>query len=171
MNFRAATIHDILGMMDLINIYAEQGLMLPRSKLSLCETLQNFMVIEDQGKIVGVGGLHILWEDLSEIRSLAIAPDYAGQGLGTALVEKLEDRAKVLGIPRVITLTYQKRFFEKSGYEVVEKEQLSHKVWKDCLNCPKYHACDEIAMIKRIEPVVPQQAESVKEQEKLGTSV
>lgn len=166
MNIRAAKIQDIPGMLQLINNYAEKGLMLPRSKLSLYETLQNFLVIEDEEKIVGVGGLHILWEDLSEIRSLAVSDQHSGQGLGSRLVEELENRAKFLGIPRVITLTYQKEFFEKSGYKVVNKETLSHKVWKDCLNCPKYHACDEIAMIKHVLPISSEQ-----EKQEMKTSV
>lgn len=155
--FRQAKVNDIPGMMKLINAYAEQGLMLPRTKLSLCETLQCFMVIEDNGEIVGVGGLHILWEDLAEIRSLAIASSKAGQGLGKALVERLEHKAAELGISRVISLTYQKTFFAKSGYEVVQKETLPHKVWKDCLGCPKYHNCDEIAMIKHVLPAAARQ--------------
>lgn len=168
MNYRQAVVQDIPGMMKLINSYADQGLMLHRSKLSMCETLQCFMVIEDDGEIVGVGGLHILWEDMAEIRSLAIASNYKGQGLGKVLVGHLEKRAVDLGIPRVISLTYQEDFFAKMGYVVVAKETLPHKVWKDCLNCAKYHNCDEIAMEKY---VTPNQSFAQKTEEKVTTPV
>lgn len=155
MIIRQATIKDLDCMVDLINMYAEKGLMLPRSKLSLCENLTCFSVVEDPARpeqIVGVGGLHILWEDLAEIRSLVIDPDYAGQGLGKKLVEHLCERARSLYIHRVMALTYEEQFFSRCGFRVVDKETLPHKVWKDCINCSKFPACDEIAVIKEVLP-------------------
>jgi len=156
MKIRQATIKDLNEMVDLINMYAEKGLMLPRSKLSLCETLPCFVVVEDPKdpqRVIGVGGLHILWEDLAEIRSLVIAPDYAGKGIGKLLVEYLCQRAKDLEIQRVMALTYQEKFFINCGFHIIEKEHLPHKVWKDCINCAKFPACDEIALIKEVIPV------------------
>jgi amino-acid N-acetyltransferase len=153
MIIRQATIKDLDGMVELINMYAEKGMMLPRSKLSLCETLSCFSVVEDSeqsGKIIGVGGLHILWEDLAEIRSLVIAPDYAGQGIGKQLVDHLGERARDLHIKNVMALTYQETFFTRCGFNVVPKETLPHKVWKDCVNCSKFPACDEIAVLKEV---------------------
>jgi len=151
MNIRQATMRDIDTMYELINTYAEQGLMLHRSKLSLCETLTCFSVVENSdGKVIGVGGLHILWEDLAEIRSLVIAPEYAGQGIGKKLVQYLAERAQELGIKKVMALTYQEQFFNHCGFRVVEKETLPHKVWRDCVNCSKFPACDEIAVLKEV---------------------
>ncbi|HJV45799.1 MAG TPA: N-acetyltransferase [Bacillota bacterium] len=153
MIIRQATIKDLDAMVELINMYAQKGMMLPRSKLSLCETLTCFSVVEDEnqsGKIVGVGGLHILWEDMAEIRSLVIDPDYAGQGIGKDLVFHLIDRAKDLLIKNVMALTYQEKFFDRCGFKVVSKEIMPHKVWKDCVNCSKFPACDEIAMMREV---------------------
>jgi amino-acid N-acetyltransferase len=152
MMIRQATIKDLDQMVELINMYADKGMMLPRSKLSLCETLTCFSVVEDKesGKIVGVGGLHILWEDLAEIRSLVIAPDYAGKGIGKNLVEHLSKRAAELQIQKVMALTYQEKFFHQCGFTVVPKDTLPHKVWKDCVNCIKFPVCDEIAVIKEL---------------------
>lgn len=152
MIIRQATIKDLNGMVELINMYAEKGMMLPRSKLSLCETLTCFSVVEDSNCIIGVGGLHILWEDLAEIRSLVIAPEYAGKGIGKQLVVHLCERAQALEIKKVMALTYQEKFFHHCGFEVVSKESLPHKVWKDCINCSKFPACDEIAVIKEVLP-------------------
>jgi len=159
MIIRRAKIRDLDGMVELINEYAQQGLMLPRSKLSLCETLSCFsVVIDDLGEVgppntvVGVGGVHILWEDLAEIRSLAISEKTKGRGLGKLLVQHLVKEAEEMGIKRVFALTYQTQFFEKCGFTVVPKESLPHKVWKDCINCPKFPACDEIAVTKDLNP-------------------
>ncbi|WP_134698531.1 N-acetyltransferase [Ammoniphilus sp. YIM 78166] len=153
MIIRQATIKDLDPMVELITMYAEKGMMLPRSKLSLCESLTCFSVVEaDDGSIIGVGGLHILWEDLAEIRSLVVAPNSAGKGIGKMLVQHLCDRARELAIKKVMALTYQEKFFDSCGFQVVSKETLPHKVWKDCINCSKFPACDEIAVIKEVIP-------------------
>lgn len=147
MQYRKATMADTEAIYELIHMNAEQGLMLPRPRISIYENLQSLTVIDDQGTIVGVGGLHILWKDLAEIRSLAIAPDKKGLGLGKELVSLLVKEAHQLGIPRVLSLTYQVEFFKKCGFTIVAKESLPQKVWKDCLNCTKFPTCDETAML------------------------
>jgi amino-acid N-acetyltransferase len=148
MIIRRATMKDVDQMLEIINQYAQQGLMLPRTKLSICENLQSFVVAFDGQEVIGVAGLHILWEDLAEIRSLAIAESAKGMGVGKRLVLHLVDQCRELGIKRVLALTYQKDFFEKCGFYVVAKETLPQKVWKDCINCSKLPMCDEIAMIR-----------------------
>lgn len=147
MQFRKAVMADTEAIYELIQLNAELGLMLPRPRISIYENLQSMTVIDDQGTIVGVGGLHILWSDLAEIRSLAIAPEKKGLGLGKELVSLLVKEAHRLGIPRVLSLTYQVDFFKKSGFTIVAKESLPQKVWKDCLNCNKFPTCDETAML------------------------
>ncbi|ELK41510.1 acetyltransferase [Brevibacillus agri] len=144
---RQAMMKDVDAMLEIINEYAQQGLMLPRTKLSVCENLQSFIVAHDGDTVVGVAGLHILWEDLAEIRSLAIAEKAKGMGVGKHLVLHLVEQCRNLGIKRVLALTYQKAFFEKCGFWIVAKETLPQKVWKDCINCSKLPMCDEIAMI------------------------
>lgn len=138
---------DTEAIYELIGANAELGLLLPRPRLSLYENLQSLRVIEEDERIIGVGGLHILWKDLSEIRSLAIAPDKKGMGLGKELVALLVKESFQLGIPRVLSLTYQVDFFHKCGFKIVQKESLPHKVWKDCMNCSKFATCDETAML------------------------
>ncbi len=145
---RQATMDDVEIISALIANYAQQGLLLPRAVQSICETLLNFRVAELDGKVVGVAALHILGDDLAEIRSLAIEGSAQGMGLGKALVAELFDLAELLRIPRVLALTYQEAFFTRCGFHVIEKGTLRQKIWKDCIHCRKFPICDEIAMIR-----------------------
>ncbi|MCL6453115.1 MAG: N-acetyltransferase [Alicyclobacillus sp.] len=144
---RKATVDDVESMQHLIGQFAAEGLMLPRSEKSLYETIQNFTVAESAGRVVGTAGLHVLWKDLAEVRSLAVSPDCHGQGLGRRLVESCIEEATHLGIARILSLTYQTAFFERLGFTVVERDTLPRKVWKDCVLCKKFDRCDEVAMI------------------------
>ena len=148
--FRKAIMNDVEELHSLINHYAHQGLMLARPRSLFYEALREFTVVEEDGKFLGTGGLHIIWEDLAEIRALALASAAQGRGIGAKLVEVLVDEARELGISKVFALTYQKDFFEKCGFILVEKEDLSQKVWKDCINCPKFPNCDENAMVRKV---------------------
>ncbi len=150
MIFRKARISDAEKMAILINQYAEKGLMLHRTISFLYQKIRDYTVIERNGKIIGVGGLHVLWKDLAEICSVAIQPESLKNGLGFKLVETLLDESRVLEIERVFVLTYQPLFFEKCGFKRIEKESLPQKVWTECINCPKFPNCDEIALLKRL---------------------
>ena len=147
MNLRRAKLTDVEAMMSLINHFADQGLMLPRSRNSLYECLREFLVMEDQDRIIGTGALHIIWNDLAEIRALAVLEEYQCQGVGRSLVSALLEDARVIGCPRVFTLTYQPGFFERCGFAMMKKEDMPHKVWKECVHCVKFPNCDENAMI------------------------
>ena len=147
MEIRKATANDVAQIQQMIQHFAEQGLMLPRSEKSLYENLQGFMVAVSQKRVVGTGGLHVLWKDLAEIRSLAVHPDSQGHGIGRLLVEALVQEAKALAISQVLSLTYQIPFFNKLDFQIVQKESLPHKIWKDCIHCKKFYKCDETAMI------------------------
>ena len=151
MIYRTATFRDVESIHKIVNGYAEQGLMLARSRNSIYETLRDFVLAEDQGEVVGVGALHLVWDELAEIRAMAISPDYAGKGIGYKIVQQLMEDARKLGVDTLFTLTYQAGFFAKSGFYEVPKEQLSQKVWKDCINCSKFPNCDEIAMVRPLE--------------------
>lgn len=145
---RNARPNDARAITELINYYAEQGLMLPKSLLEVYEHLREFVVVEDEeGAIVGCGALRLMWHDLAEIRSLAIAESAQGQGLGRRIVDTLLDEAHELQLARVFVLTYQLGFFNKMGFEIVPKQIFPQKVWLDCKACPKQHCCDETAMI------------------------
>ncbi|MBO8168201.1 MAG: N-acetyltransferase [Thermoanaerobacteraceae bacterium] len=150
MIIRKAIMSDVEAMHSLVNKYAEKGLMLARSRSAFYESLRDYTVVEENGEVIGVGGLHILWSDLAEIRSLAIAPGYVKQGIGRKLVEVLVEEAKELEIPQVFALTYQPVFFIKCGFKEIANKDLPHKVWKECINCPKFPDCDEYAVIKEL---------------------
>ncbi|MEO2066575.1 MAG: N-acetyltransferase [Desulfurobacteriaceae bacterium] len=143
---RKARITDAERIQFLINEYAKLGLMLPRSIQSIYESIRDFWVYEEKGEVLGVCALTIFWGDLAEIRSLAVDSKHTGRGIGTALVKRALEEAQEFGIPRVFTLTYQVKFFEKLGFKVIDKERLPHKIWRDCINCVKFPNCDETAM-------------------------
>lgn len=145
---RKARIQDVKAIHALLMDCSKQGLLLPRSFNQLYSHLRDFFVlVQDGGRLLGCCALSITWEDLTEVRSLAIAPDLRRQGWGRRLVEACLSDAVTLGVYRVFTLTYQVNFFKHLGFEVVSKDNLPQKVWADCLHCPKFPDCDEIAMI------------------------
>jgi len=147
---RKTDIKDIRSIHELLGYYADQGLLLPRSLSELYVHLRDFFVIEDRnkkGSVIAVCALGICWEDLAEIRSLAVAQDQQGKGLGSRLVEVCLEEARSLGLKKVFALTYIPEFFSSLGFKKVEKSTLPHKIWADCLKCPKFPDCEEIAMI------------------------
>ncbi|NLJ56417.1 MAG: N-acetyltransferase [Firmicutes bacterium] len=150
MILRKAKISDVDNMAALINLYAAKGKMLYRSIPSLYQKIRDYSVVEKEGVIIGVGGLHILWNDLAEICSLAVEPRYIKNGLGSALVHRLCREGRRLKIAKVFALTYQPGFFEKCGFMRIDKESLPQKVWMECVNCPKFPNCDETALIKKV---------------------
>lgn len=148
MIYRKARFDDIESIYGLVNIYAAQGEMLPRSRNTLYENLRDMVVAEEEGHVIGVGALHIMWDRLAEVRMMAIAPEHTRQGIGAEIVQLLLNEGDVLGIEKVFTLTYKPDFFRKLGFIRISREELPQKVWKECIDCPKYPNCDEIAMIK-----------------------
>ena len=154
---RNATIHDVPRMQAVINSHAELGKMLFKSYAQLYENLRDFAVFERDGEIYGCVALAIIWADLAEVRSLAVDEKYRGHGIGTQSVQWCLAEGRRLHIRKIMSLTYESRFFEKLGFEVVEKETLPLKVWSDCVKCPKNENCDEIAMVRTLEdvPVLP----------------
>ena len=154
---RPATVHDVPRIAEIINSHAELGKMLFKSYTQLYEDLRDFAVFERDGKVLGCTALAIIWADLAEVRSLAVDDDYRGQGIGRKLTEWCIDDARRLQIRRIMSLTYEQAFFEKLGFDVVEKDTLPLKVWSDCVRCPKRDGCDEIAMVRTLwdVPVIP----------------
>ncbi len=144
---RKATISDVKAIQTLINQYADEGQMLPRSLNELYEGLRDFSLYIEDGIIAGVCALHISWEGLAEIRSLAVHPGRLRSGIGAKLVRHCLEEASQLGASRVFTLTYQPGFFKKLGFSDIDKKELPHKIWTDCLNCVKFPNCDEHALI------------------------
>jgi len=147
LKIRKAKISDIREVQRLINEFAKKEEMLPRSLNDLYESIRDLFVCEDRGQIKGVSALHILWDDLAEIRSLAVAEGSRGKGIGNRLLKICLKEAKGLGIKRVFALTYQPEFFRKNGFKGIDKSKLPQKIWGDCLRCPRFPECDEDAVI------------------------
>jgi amino-acid N-acetyltransferase len=144
---RKARIADVKAIQSLINQYADSGQMLPRSLNELYEQLRDFHVLDENGSLIGVCALHVSWDGIAEIRSLAVRQDRNKQGIGSQLVKHCLSEASELEVERVFVLTYQERFFRKLGFTDVDKKELPHKIWTDCLNCIKFPNCDESALI------------------------
>lgn len=145
---RKAKLSDMKIIHRLIAEQAKSGHILARAISDLYSQVRDFSVLEESGEMIGCGSLHIVWEDLAEIRSLAVKTSHQGQRLGTQLIEALLEEARGMGIRRVFVLTYRQRLFERLGFSVMDKSQLPHKIWADCIRCTKFPECDEIALVR-----------------------
>ena len=150
MFIRKAKIKDIKQLHKLINSYARKDLMLARSLNELYENLRDFWVIEENRKIVGCCALHVCWDTLAEIKSLAVQKKRQNRGIGSRLSAACIAEAKFLGAKKIFVLTYRPHFFRKLGFKKIRHSQLPHKIWAECINCPKFPDCDETALIKKL---------------------
>lgn len=151
--FRKANEKDIDAVFGLIDQYAQQMLMLPRSRFDIRENINEFFVFEEAGEVVGTAALKFGWDLLAEIRSLAVRSDKYRNQIGLQLVTGCIEEAKAAQMEKIFVLTYVSPFFEKLGFEVINKSALPLKVWEDCMGCTHRHACDEIALIRELKPV------------------
>jgi amino-acid N-acetyltransferase len=142
-----AEVSDARAIHDLVNGFARRGEMLPRTMAEVYENLRDFSVVREADELVACGALHIMWEDLAEIRSLAVQEERQGQGLGALLVAAHLDEARSLGLSTVFALTYRPGFFERQGFRQADVMTLPRKVWNECYRCPKFPTCNEIAVV------------------------
>ncbi len=156
-----AQIRDVEEILELVNGFAASNLMLPRGPQYLYENIRDFVIASDPNVpvysltetrevlnlIVACGSLHVLWEDIAEVRALAIHPDYQHLGLGSKLVEHMKKEARQLGIHRLFTFTMTEEFFSSLGFKKIKRKELPPKVWGECSRCPKYFRCDEVGMV------------------------
>ncbi len=154
---RKATMRDIPAILELINSYAAKGIMLPRTEFEMSENIRDFSVAFAGDRLVGCGALHFYTPVTAEVRSLAVLPAAKQQGIGRAIVEALEREARENDLESIFAFTYVPEFFAKLGFTEVERGELPLKAWKDCLRCPKFQKCDEIAVIKRLKPCLHEQ--------------
>jgi len=149
-----ARIGDVATIQRLLAGFAQKGKLLARSLSELYTNLRDMFVARDEltGQVMGCCSLHIMWEDLAEIRSLAVADEYQGKGIGRDLVQACIGEARELGIRRLFTLTYETGFFERLGFRVADKSIFPQKIWADCLHCPKFPECDEVALVMDLTP-------------------
>jgi amino-acid N-acetyltransferase len=147
---RKARLNDIKEIQRLIKLYAPRGGVLPRSLSELYDHLRDFFVFVRNRKVIGICALHICWDDLAEIRSLAVEEEDQEKGIGARLVRACLKEARLFGAKRVFALTYHPQFFERLGFKKVDKTVLPHKIWADCLQCVKFPDCDEVALLKEL---------------------
>jgi amino-acid N-acetyltransferase len=160
---RDARMEDVKVMYALLQHFANKGLLLGRSLSSLYDQLRDFKVFVGKGpegggeeRILGICALHVCWENLAEIRSLAVVEEAQRQGIGRSLIAACLAEADHFGIGRVFTLTYQPDFFRRMGFRHIDKNELPHKVWSDCIHCPKFPDCNEEALLwERLEGGAP----------------
>jgi amino-acid N-acetyltransferase len=149
---RKAAMRDITPILDLINGYAARGIMLPRTEFEMSEAIRDFSVVTLEKRLLGCGALHFYTPQIAEIRSLAVHEEAKTKGVGRQLVESLIGEAQEYELDAVFAFTYVAEFFQKVGFQVVERGALPLKAWKDCLRCPKFQACDEIAVLRILRP-------------------
>jgi amino-acid N-acetyltransferase len=145
---RKAVMHDIRPILDLINGYAAKGVMLPRTEFEMSEAIRDFTVVTLGDRLLGCGALHFYSPTTGEIRSLAVAEQTKTHGVGRKLVTALVEEAQQYELEAVFAFTYVTEFFQKVGFQVVERGVLPLKAWKDCVRCPKFQACDEVAVLR-----------------------
>ena len=143
---RRAKIADVGEIQKLVNSFAAKNAMLPRALSTIYENVRDFYVADEDGRVVGCCALHVTWGDLAEVKSLAVDENTQGKGYGRLLVEKCLEDARGLGVPRAFALTYIPDFFEKLGFARIDKATLPHKIWSECINCPKFPDCEEEAV-------------------------
>jgi amino-acid N-acetyltransferase len=149
---RKASMQDIPALLDLINGYASKGIMLPRTEFEMSENMRDFMVAYAGNQLVGCGALHFYSPTMGEVRSLAVAESHKTHGIGRMIVDSLVYEAKLYGLDAVFAFTYVPGFFGRVGFHEVERGELPLKAWKDCLRCPKFSCCDEIAVVRALRP-------------------
>ncbi len=142
-----ACIKDVSQMHRLINDFADRDEMLARPLSEIYENIRDYFVVREGDKVIACVALHVMWEDLAEIKSLAVAEGSQKQGVGNELVKACLEEAKELGLSTIFCLTYKPTFFERAGFSQIDKMELPHKVWTECFRCPKFPNCDEVALI------------------------
>ena len=142
-----AKISDVAQMHKLINYFADKGEMLPRPLSEIYENIRDYFVVRQDDQVLGCAALHVMWSDLAEVKSVAVAEDSQRQRIGDRLVRACLEEAKKLGIPTVFCLTYKPAYFERFGFSQLDKMELPRKVWTECYHCPKFPDCDEVALI------------------------
>ena len=147
---RKAKLVDVKKIQRLVNFYAKKNEMLPLSLSELYDNIRNFYVYERDGRILGCGALHVTWDKLGEIRSVAIHGSKQKTGIGKKIVRMCLKEARQLGLEKVFVLTYKPGYFKKFGFKDVDKNQLPHKVWRDCIKCVYFPDCEEDALIKTL---------------------
>ena len=151
MKLQKAKVTDVSKIHRIVSYYATKGLMLPRSLSELYENLQEYFVLTDKDNLIGCCALHPTWEDLAEIKSLAVGEKFQNKGYGSKLLKRCESEAKILGIKRLFALSFIPEFFKKHNYREISRKKLPHKIWTECIKCPQFPNCKEVPLIKVVK--------------------
>jgi amino-acid N-acetyltransferase len=146
-----ARIQDVPQVHKLVNYFADRDEMLARSLSEIYENIRDFFVVKEGEQVIACAALHVMWSDLAEVKSVAVARESQQKGIGDMLLAACLNEASELGIPTVFCLTYQPGFFERHGFVKLDKMELPRKVWTECYRCPKFPDCDEVALIYHAE--------------------
>jgi amino-acid N-acetyltransferase len=145
-----AKVGDANSVHRLISLFADKGEVLPRALSEIYDGIRDYFVVRKGGRVIACAALHVTWVDLAEIRSLAVDEQEQNQRIGSLLVEACLDEARELGIPKVFCLVRKPSFFEKHGFQLIDKKELPQKVWAECYRCPKFPDCDEVALMRQL---------------------
>ncbi|MCL2388878.1 MAG: N-acetyltransferase [Elusimicrobia bacterium] len=148
MKIRPAKVTDVKNIHVLVEEHANRKEMLHRSLNSIYENIQEYIVAEAKGEIIACGALHVSWEDLAEIKALAVSDGYKRRGIGKKIVTRLEKNAKALEVKKVFALSFKPAFFKKLKYKIIPKEALPHKIWSECIHCYMFPNCGEVPLLK-----------------------
>ena len=151
MKAEKSRIDDIAQIHKLVNYFADKGEMLPRVLSELYENMRDFFVVRHGEQLVACAALHIFWSDLAEIRAVSVVEEMQDQGAGALVIQACLEEARSMGIETIFCLTYMPDFFEQFGFRQVDKLELPRKIWGECLRCPKFPDCDEVALIYKPE--------------------
>ena len=159
---RKAKIADVPEIHSLIMAHADKQQMLPKSRADIYENIRDFYVFEMDGQIVGCGALHVVWEDLAEIKSVAVSESWQRKGIGRQITEMCLSDMEPLGIKKAFVLTFNTEFFKKLGFKKISKKKLPQKVWSECVRCPQFPDCGEEAMMYGGSPASEENTEAPK---------
>jgi amino-acid N-acetyltransferase len=149
LNIRPARVGDVPAIYELIRTFADRKLMIRRSMGELYESIREFIVaVDDEDRIIGCVALHVFWDDLGELKCLAVAEEAQGRGIGRQLIDSCWEAARELELDTIFALTYAIEFFERGGFHQIDKAELPHKIWNECVRCPLFPNCQEVAMIR-----------------------
>jgi len=152
LEIRKAILADVPAVQRLIKDHAAEDLLLPRTLSYLYENVRDFFVACLEGQVIGCASLHVMWSDLAEVKSVAVTPEHKGQGYGRRLVEACLEEARQLGVAKVFVLTLVPAFFERLGFQPLDKDELPRKIWGECIHCPRFPDCDEVALAVETGP-------------------
>ena len=152
LHIEPATLRDMDSVHELVTSFANRNEMLHRPLSELYENFRDYFVVKDEGRVVACGSVHVVWNDLAEIKAVGVREEYQSQGWGKRMIAQCMEAAREMGIATVFVLTHKTGYYDQLGFEEINVTSLPRKVWGECLRCPKFPNCNEIAMVYHLVP-------------------